>query len=122
MTAADPSQDELRAILAARSQLGPEYDTPLIESFLAKVEHEIEARVDARLDQAMVPGPVAERPSQRSAHGGGTELALGSIALGIPVTAVAASNLHGVLGFAGVAVAWAAIAVINVARVLGRRR
>ncbi|EQD33292.1 integral membrane protein, partial [mine drainage metagenome] len=103
-------------------QLGAEYDTPLIESFLAKVEHEIEARVDARLDQAMVPGPVAEGPSQRSAHGGGTELALGSIALGIPVTAVAASNLHGVLGFAGVAVAWAAIAVINVARALGRRR
>ena len=121
MTETDPGQDELRAILAARSQLGPEYDSSLIESFLAKVEQEIDARVDARVGQALARGPAADGPPPRRAQGGGTELALGSIALGIPVTAVAASDLHGVLGFAGVAVAWAAIAAINIVRALGRR-
>ncbi|MHB8325478.1 MAG: hypothetical protein ACYDEA_07820 [Candidatus Dormibacteria bacterium] len=50
MTDTAPGQDELRAIVPARSQLGLEYDSPLIESFLTKVEQESDARVDARLD------------------------------------------------------------------------
>jgi hypothetical protein len=37
------------ATLAAREELGPEHEVPLIDTFLAKAEREIDVGVDARL-------------------------------------------------------------------------
>src|SRR5262249_43909761 len=41
------SSQEIRAAAEAHRELGPEYHDAVVESFLAKVEREIEARVDA---------------------------------------------------------------------------
>ena len=49
-----------------------------------------------------------------------TRLALGSMGIGIGVTAVANSNAHGVGGVVISIIAWIAIAVINVAYALRR--
>ena len=113
------SAGELRAAAETHKELGPEYQDAVLESFVERVGREIDARVDARLAQAAVrpvapqpaPAPPARQPKQFSP----LPMALGSIALGIPITAiVVAAGAHPV-GFAGLLVVWIAIAVINVA-------
>jgi hypothetical protein len=112
------SAGELRAAAETHKELGPEYRDAVLESFVERVGREIDARVDARLAQAAVrpvapqpAPPPAKQPKQFSP----LAMALGSIALGIPITAiVVAAGTHPV-GFAGLLVVWIAIAVINVA-------
>src|ERR1700730_15654107 len=41
--------DEVRAAAATHHELGPEYQSAVIESFIDKVGREIDARVDSRL-------------------------------------------------------------------------
>jgi hypothetical protein len=92
---------ELEATVAARRELGSEHDDELIEGFLQRVEH----KLDARSRRAPAPRP----------HGLELRLALGSMALGVGVTAVANSDAHGVGGVIISIIAWIAIAVINIA-------
>lgn len=119
MTDSPLSAGELRAAAETHKELGPEYRDAVLDSFVERVGREIDARVDARLAQAAVrpvapqpaPPPPARQPKQYSP----LAMALGSIALGIPITAiVVAAGAHPV-GFAGLLVVWIAIAVINVA-------
>jgi len=111
------SAGDLRAAAETHKELGPEYRDAVLDSFVERVGREIDARVDARLAQAAVrpvapqpaPAPPARQPKQFSP----LAMALGSIALGIPITAiVVAAGTHPV-GFAGLLVVWIAIAVIN---------
>jgi hypothetical protein len=109
---------ELRAAAETHKELGPEYQDAVLESFVDRVGREIDARVDARLAQAAAqplaaqqraapPAPRPPRPWSAMA------LALGSIALGIPVTALVVAAGHHPVGFWGVLVVWFAIASIN---------
>ena len=111
---ADPELSaELEATLAARRELGEDYDAALARSFLEKLDHEVEARVHAALAARDAEQSKAV-PVVRGRRRGGSGFALASIALGIPVSAVVASNLHGVDSLVGVVVAWVAITAINV--------
>ena len=49
------SPDEIRAAAETHRDLGPEYQSAVIESFLDRVGREIDARVDARLAAAQLP-------------------------------------------------------------------
>ena len=109
---------ELRAAAETHKELPSEYRDAVLESFVDRVGREIDARVDARLAQAAVrpvapqsvPSPPAPRtPKQFSV----LTLALGSIALGIPITAIVVAAGSHPVGFAGLLVVWIAIAVIN---------
>jgi hypothetical protein len=107
--------DEIRAAAETHRELGPDYQSAVIESFLEKVGREIDARVDARVAAAqpyIQPAPPAKPATrERSAFA----LAIVSMSLGIPLTAIAvAAGTHPV-GIAGLVVIWLAIAVINVA-------
>jgi hypothetical protein len=110
------AKDELEATLQARRELGPAYDDALVESFLDRIEQQVQARVDQRL---------AERGGGRSSKAqedaGTRQFVLGIISLGtgIPITAIAGGGDGGV---AGVLVAWLGIASVNVAHALGSRR
>src|SRR5258708_37039760 len=119
--------DEIRAAAEVHHELGPDYQSAVIESFLDKVGTEIDARVEARLagrqaGPAPYPGqpasfaPAMQPPARSSRDAKPIALAIISIVLGIPLTAiaVAASGApsHGV---AEPIVLWIAIAVINVA-------
>jgi hypothetical protein len=83
------SSQEIRAAAEAHRELGHEYQDAVVESFLAKVEKEIEARVDARL---------AASPPARSRQLDAATLAkrrlalkhkaLGSVAVAIPLSFV----------------------------------
>jgi hypothetical protein len=112
------SAAELRAAAETHQELGPEYRDEVLKSFVDRVSREIDARVDARLAHAAgqplavqraaaPPAPRQPKPFSVMA------MALGSIALGIPITAlVVAAGTHPV-GFWGVLVVWIAIASIN---------
>ena len=112
------SAGEFRAAAETSKELGPEYQDAILESFVDRVGREIDARVDARLAQAaaqplaaqrMATPPAPRTPKQFSVMA----LALGSIALGIPLTAIVVAAGAHPAGFAGLLVIWIAIAVIN---------
>lgn len=107
---------QLEATLAARRDLGEDYDAALAKSFVEKLDREVDARVAALLSERDLPRREARRKKRR----GGTGLAVESIVLGIPVTAIIGGELHGVDGLVGIAVAWGAIAVINVVNAFER--
>ena len=111
------SAAELRAAAETHRELGPEYRDAVLETFVDRVGREIDARVDARLAQAAraMPQQAPQAPpAPRSAKPFSVmTLALGSMALGIPLTAIAVSAGAHPAGFWGLLVVWIAIAVIN---------
>jgi hypothetical protein len=114
------SAGELRAAAETHKELPAEYRDAVLDSFVDRVGREIDARVDARLAQAAArpvapqPGPAAPAPKAPKAPKQFSPLALGlgSIALGIPITAIVA-NASDATGIWGLLVVWIAIAVIN---------
>ena len=44
-------EDELMAVLQARKELNEDEERHLVESFLERIDREIDARIDARLKQ-----------------------------------------------------------------------
>ncbi len=112
MTTSSLSNDEIRAAAETHRELPPEYQGAVIDSFLEKVSAEIDARVDARLAAAYRMGPPPKAPRR---HGPSAFLAVASMIVGIPLTAIVAAVGPHPVGFAGVLVVWVAIAVINVA-------
>jgi hypothetical protein len=107
--------DEIRAAAETHRDLGPDYQSAVIESFLDKVGREIDARVDARVAAAqpyVQPAPPAKPATrERSAF----VLAIVSISLGVPLTALTVTAGTHPVGISGLLVIWIAIAVINVA-------
>jgi len=75
------SAADVRAAAAAHEELGPEYSDTVVASFLAKVDEEIAARVDARLAQSARYEAPAGQGSRRNL--------LRGIAIGIVISAVA---------------------------------
>jgi len=88
MSTSDLSSQEIRAAAEAHRELGPEYHDAVVESFLAKVEKVIEARVDARLAASPLarrrldPATLARRRLVLK------YMAVGSVAAAIPFTFV----------------------------------
>jgi hypothetical protein len=101
-------RDELEAAVAARHELEPEHEQALVESFLDRIGGAIDARIDERM---------AQTKGTRKTPKGGSGIAVESIVLGIPITAIAG----GEAGIAGIVAVWAGIALVNFANVLRRR-
>ena len=99
---------DVEAALGARRELGKEYEPDIVEAMVEKIER----RLDERLRERRQPAPRHHYYEMR--------LALGSMGLGIGVTAVANSDAHGVGGILISIIAWIAIAVVNVAYALRR--
>lgn len=107
--------DEVRAAAETHRDLGPEYQSAVIESFLEKVGREIDARVDARVAAAQPHLTPAQPARQTSRERSAFALAIVSITLGIPLTAITVAAGSNPPGISGLIVIWLAIAVINVA-------
>jgi hypothetical protein len=104
---------DYEALLATRGELGPAYETALVESFADRMEREIQRRV------AAVSGA---RSLEQRAHeaAGKRQLALGivSLGVGIPITAISAA----IADLPGLTVAWLGIAAVNLAHAMQSRR
>lgn len=124
----DTRQDELRrdldATLQARKELGKEYEDALVDSFVKRLDARLDARVERSVAERMDDyEPRSNRGHQRRPGWGkrsGTGLAVTSLVLGIPLTAIAGSPESG--GFAGLVVCWAGIVGVNLAAALGELR
>lgn len=109
------TRDELAAALAARRDLGPAYDDALADSFVDKIDQQIEARVDQRLSERGGKGARAQ-----SDEAGQRQWVLGIISLGtgIPITAIAG----GTADMPGILIAWLGIVGVNAAHAWSLRR
>ena len=106
------SSEEIRAAAETYSELGPGYRDAVIESFLEKVGGEIDARVAARLAALPpMPGPTGRR--RFSGSGSPLALAVISMVLGIPISAIAVAAGDHPAGALGLIVVWVAITAIN---------
>lgn len=117
----------MRATIEARRDLGPEYETALVESFVDRLDATIAARVRAELTGAGAHSqhppypphpqhPLAAPP--RKSVNPAIPIALGSMGIGVPLTAIAA----GAAGTAGLLLAWGGIVAVNVAHAVGHWR
>jgi hypothetical protein len=91
-------RDEARAALAARRELGEEFDDALVESFARRIEQRLETR------------PAAKPQRTEDERGMSFVVALVSLGTGIPITAIALSNG----GLPALLIAWAGIVLVNV--------
>jgi hypothetical protein len=118
----DLDPDDLAGAFAARRQLGPDAELAVIADFLERTGHAIDLRVDQRVAQHRAAEAWQWRGGDRRRRNAGSlTLALGSIALGIPLTGVA-STFGGLSATFVAFCAWIAIAVVNVAYAIGRPR
>jgi hypothetical protein len=107
------SPEEIRAAAETHNELGPAYRDAVVDSFLDKVGREIDARVDARVAQRQMGQPPAR--DRRGHAGSPMALAITSMVLGIPISAIAVAAGTHPAGFMGLLVVWIAIVAINVA-------
>jgi hypothetical protein len=94
------SKDELRSALAARQELGDEMESAVLDAFVARIE----ARLADRRDDS-------ERALKRR-RDHQKEMVLGSMAISIPLLAIAAV-FAGLPGVIAVCVALAVIAIVT---------
>ena len=82
--------EELRVAVKARQELGLDHEDEVIESFLARVQDTIDARVEARVDEELRGLPT--RPRFASPSNGRIRIVIGytaaCLALSIPIAAV----------------------------------
>jgi len=111
------TRDDLTAAVGARRELGPDYEDAVLDGFLARLDRQMQERVDATVADRLSSGErrAAGGPAQRDP---GLTLGIVSVIAGIPVTAITTGTEE----LAALIVAWGGIAVVNVAHAWGRRR
>ena len=95
---------DLEAALHVRRELGAEFEPVLVDGFVERIERAVEARVDARLAEAK-----ATRKHEDDKDSKQLSLGITSLALGIPLSAVAA----GTADTPGLVTAWIGIVAVN---------
>jgi hypothetical protein len=105
MSTSELPRGDLAASLAARRELGPDYDAAFVEAVAERIQ---EATATRR------PRSTETEKGERAVT---VTIACVSLGVSIPVTAIAAVQA----GLAGLVVVWLAIAVINVAFALRPR-
>jgi len=107
-----PSEElhrDAEAALAARMELGPEYNEYVAAGLAERVEDIAEARA-AELRQQALEASRAQAAEQ-SGRGRQFALAIVSVVMGIPITAITASEVDP--SVVGVAVSWAGLVGVN---------
>ncbi|SDM64303.1 hypothetical protein [Streptomyces wuyuanensis] len=106
---------ELDATLRARHELGTEYESALVESFLEKVEQRMDAAVDRRVrrhlaERQMTAARGGTRPERSGENFGERHgLAIITLVLAVPLSAI--SVVHA--GIEGLFVTWGGIVGVN---------
>jgi hypothetical protein len=90
-------KEDLHAAIEARRELGHDHEPELVESFVARIEERLAKRQPANV------------PARRQGREGSFVLALISVGVGIPLTAIALS----MNGLAALLVVWLGIVLVN---------
>lgn len=116
--------DDAAAAMAARRELGPEYDDAIAAGLADRVEQIVAARASQPAQQiqpyrATPPEQEGKEIEEKSTSSNQSfVLGIASLGAGIPITAIAAEQG----GLPGLIVAWAGIVGVNVANALTQRR
>jgi hypothetical protein len=105
---------ELNATLQARRELGEEYESALVDSFLEKVDQRIDGAVERRVrrqlaEQQMVVARGSRAPRPTDSWGERFGFGIVSLVLAIPLSAIGG----GVADLPGLVAAWAGIVGVN---------
>ncbi|MCF3134307.1 hypothetical protein [Streptomyces olivochromogenes] len=105
---------ELDATLQARRELGEEYESALVDSFLEKVDQRIDGAVERRLrrqlaEQQMQVARGARSPKATDTWGERFGFGIISLVLAIPLSAIGGGIGH----LPGLLVAWGGIVGVN---------
>lgn len=105
---------DLEATLRARRDLGDEYESALIDSFLEKVDQRIDGAVERRLrrqtaELQMAAARDARAPRPTDSWGERFGFGIVSLVLAVPLSAIGG----GVAGLPGLLVAWTGIVGVN---------
>jgi hypothetical protein len=90
-------KEDLQASIEARRELGHDHEPELVESFVARIEERLAKRQPART------------PARRGGREGSFILAVVSMGVGIPLTAIALTNG----GLAALLIVWLGIVLVN---------
>ncbi|MDX3696178.1 hypothetical protein PV726_38860 [Streptomyces europaeiscabiei] len=113
----DPElKKELAATLHARRELGEDYESALVDSFLEKVDQRIDGAVDRRVrrqvaEQQMVVARGSRSPKSSDTWGERYGFGVVSLVVAIPLSGIGG----GVAELPGLFVTWAGIVGVNVA-------
>ena len=118
---------ELDATLQTRKDLGPEYESELVDSFMEKLDQRVDAVVDKRVrrqlaeqQMSIARGSTGNTTQQAgplvNGLGATFGLAVLSLILAIPLSAIAAVNT----GLPGLLIAWVGIVGVNAVYGFGR--
>lgn len=105
-------RDDLDAALAARRELGPDYD----EAFAETVASRIREVLEGGRTKPMTPAPATAEVAKAEREAG-LAVAIVSLIASVPLTAIAAN----VVGLPGLLTVWIGLTMINVAYALRRR-
>ncbi|MEU8786458.1 hypothetical protein [Streptomyces sp. NPDC048637] len=113
MATHDPDlRKELDATLQTRKELGPEYESELLESFLEKLDTHVDRRVRRQLAEQQVQVARGTRPPRGAGAGRDFWERFGfaalSLVLAVPLSAIALGA-----GLPGLLAAWAGIVGVN---------
>ncbi|MFJ3672346.1 hypothetical protein ACIPSE_38410 [Streptomyces sp. NPDC090106] len=105
---------ELNATLQARRELGEEYESALVDSFLEKVDQRIDGAVERRVrrqlaEQQMVVARGSRSPRPTDSWGERFGFGIVSLVLAIPLSAIGGGVAH----LPGLLAAWAGIVGVN---------
>lgn len=105
---------ELNASLQARRELGEEYESALVDSFLEKVDQRIDGAVERRVrrqlaEQQMVVARGTRSPKGADTWGERFGFGIVSMVLAIPLSAIGGGIAH----LPGLLVAWAGVVGVN---------
>ncbi|MEV0903972.1 hypothetical protein [Streptomyces hokutonensis] len=106
---------ELNATLQARRELGDEYESALVDSFLEKVDQRIDGAVERRVrrqlaeQQMVVARGTRGGPKPTDSWGERFGFGIVSMVLAIPLSAIGGGIAH----LPGLLVAWAGIVGVN---------
>ncbi|WP_327320756.1 hypothetical protein [Streptomyces sp. NBC_01235] len=105
---------ELDATLQTRRELGEEYESALVDSFLEKVDQRIDGAVERRVrrqfaEQQMVAARGSRAPRPTDSWGDRFGFGIVSLILAIPLSAIGGSFAN----FSGVLATWVGIVGVN---------
>jgi len=114
----EETRRDIEAALAARRELGPEYNDPIAAGLAERVEQLAAFRMAELQHQSQARDQQAK--AEQTARGQRLALGIVSLVMGVPITGISASYVDPSL--LGVLVSWAGIVGVNVAADLNSRR
>jgi hypothetical protein len=111
------TKKDLRAAAHTLRELGPEYESEVIDGFLHRLDERLEAQIAVRVRRELEANPEARRPARKERGDHPNAFQYASLVLAVPLSAIGAGVSH----LPGLLVAWAGIVGLNVVQLRSRR-